>query len=152
MRSALNLIIIGIMLCFLSNRLFSQMDPDTHYGDQNYSTYGLHSGNQIKTHFWNDGQIGIRRHLSDQIGGEWPINSGHLYLAKIATYFGAEVRGTDGVLRHIMSESNGTLTAQAAHSAGDYDQDTGDWWTMTPLPGFYNENPLEFHNLDFSPE
>ncbi|MBN1997933.1 hypothetical protein JW935_10300, partial [candidate division KSB1 bacterium] len=27
------------------------------------------------------------------------------------------------------------------HSSGDADIDTGEWWTMTPLPGFYNPNP-----------
>lgn len=92
----------------------------------------------------DDGQIGRRKNLTSipQVGGEWPINSGHITLAKIATWFGSKVRGTDGVIRHIVSESNGTWTADPTnHSSGDADTDTGEWWTMTPLPGFYNPTP-----------
>jgi hypothetical protein len=130
-----------LLICTPAVLLFSQVTVDMLHGDQNWSAYGLHSGNQIKTHFWNDGQIGIRRHLTDQIGGEWPINSGEEYMAKVSTFYSAEVRGTDGVIRHIVSESNGTRTGQQDMSSGDYDLDTGLWWCMTPLPGFLNPNP-----------
>ncbi|MBN1482411.1 hypothetical protein EH223_10260 [candidate division KSB1 bacterium] len=136
-----NLFLIFVFVCFLAPA-YTQIDQL--HGDQNYSTYGVHSGNQLRTFFWNDGQIGRRKNLTSipQVGGEWPINSGHITLAKIATWFGSEVRGTDGVIRHIVSESNGTWTADPTnHSSGDADTDTGEWWTMTPLPGFYNPTP-----------
>ncbi|OGC01075.1 hypothetical protein A2V82_06900 [candidate division KSB1 bacterium RBG_16_48_16] len=143
-----NLLLIGFLICFLTDPSYSQQEVgsqlDLLHGDQNYSTYGVHSGNLLRTFFWNDGQIGRRKNLTsiDQVGGEWPINSGHITLAKIATWFGSEVRGTDGVIRHIVSESNGTWTGDPGnHSSGDADIDTGEWWTMTPLPGFYNPSP-----------
>ena len=103
--------LILVFVCFLVAPLYAQLDQL--HGDQNYSTYGVHSGNQLRTFFWNDGQIGRRKNLSSipQVGGEWPINSGRLTLAKIATWFGSEVRGTDAIIRHIVSESNGTWTA-----------------------------------------
>lgn len=135
-------IFVGLVLCFLSTPVYSQMDNS--HGDQAYSTFGIHSGNQLRTTFWNDGQIGRRKNLTSipQYGGEWPINSGHVILAKIATWFGSEVIDTQSQLRHIVSESNGTWTGDPNQlSSGDADRDTGDWWTMTPLPGFYNQNP-----------
>ncbi len=137
-----HLLLIVLIICFLPTLSYSQLDQI--HGDQNYSTYGVHSGNLLRTFFWNDGQIGRRKNLTSipQVGGEWPINSGHITLAKIATWYGSEVRGTDGVIRHIVSESNGTWTADPSnHSSGDADTDTGEWWTMTPLPGFYNMTP-----------
>jgi hypothetical protein len=45
------------------------------------------------------------------------------------------------MLKQIMSESHGTRPAESSHSSGDYDKDTGQWWTMTPLPGFHNTSP-----------
>ncbi len=137
-----NLIFISLVICIQTYPLYSQMDQL--HGDQEYSTYGVHSGNQLRTYFWNDGQIGRRKNLSSipQVGGEWPINSGHITLAKIATWFGSEVRCTDNIVRHIVSESNGTWTGDPSNvSSGDANIDTGEWWTMTPLPGFYNPNP-----------
>jgi hypothetical protein len=144
-----NLLLIGFLICFFAKPSYSQMDQvgsplDQLHGDQEYSTYGVHSGNQLRTFFWNDGQVGRRKNLTSipQVGGEWPINSGHITLAKMATWFASEVRGTDGVIRHIASESNGSWTGDPSnHSSGDCDIDTGEWWTMTPLPGFYNPSP-----------
>ena len=81
------------------------------HGDEQYSLNGLHSGNMLRTTFYNDGMVGNRGSTSpEDIGGEWPINSGRFYLAKMSTLFGAEVKDTDGELKHIISESNGTST------------------------------------------
>ena len=135
----LMVIAIVFMFSLLPYCTYAQMDQL--HGDQNWSASGLHSGNQIRTTFWNDGQVGCRRSSPDDWQGEWPINSGRTYLAKISTLYASEVRGTDGVLRHIMSESNGTRTAEVNETAGDFDQDTGLWWTMAPLPGFHNPDP-----------
>ena len=114
------------------------------HGDETYSASGLHSGNQIRTTFWNDGQVGTRTTSPEDIGGEWPINSGRNYLAKMATMYNAEVRDADGILRHIQSESNGTRTGGLDGSASNGDWGpNGEWWTMAPLPGFFNESPDE---------
>ncbi len=145
MRKLSTTIVLMSAFCYLlPSIIFAQMDQL--HGDQNYSAEGLHSGNQIKTHFWNWGQIGINRDFeATEIGGEWPINSGHFYLAKVATFFGSEVRDKEAMIKHIVSESHGTKPAwiqeNFPHSSGDYDPDTGEWWTMCPLPGFYNPSP-----------
>ena len=135
------LILIYLTLFFGVLSLYGQGYDQLH-GDQNYSTYGVHSGNQIRTSFWNDGQIGYRNpENEEQVRGEWPINSGHMYIAKISSYFGSEVRCEDGVRRPIVSEANGTRAGQPTeHSSGDASEN-GDYWSMCPLPGFYNENP-----------
>ena len=133
-------ILINLTLIVGAISLYGQLD--LLHGDQAYSTYGVHSGNQVRTSFWNDGQIGYRNpDTQEQVRGEWPINSGHFFIAKISTYFGSEVRCEDGIKRPIVSESNGTRAGQPTeHSSGDASED-GEYWSMTPLPGFYNVNP-----------
>jgi len=39
------------------------------HGDERYSYSGLHSGNMIRTTFYNDGQVGTRVTSPDDIGG-----------------------------------------------------------------------------------
>ncbi|MBN2105602.1 hypothetical protein JW835_16305 [bacterium] len=136
----LGLIWIYFMLMFGVICFYGQVDQL--HGDQDYSTYGVHSGNQIRTSFWNDGQIGYRNpETQEQVRGEWPINSGHFYIAKISSYFGSEVYCEDGIIRPIVSEANGTRAGNPAeHSSGDASED-GEYWSMCPLPGFYNMNP-----------
>jgi len=41
---------------------------------------GVHSGNRIRTTFFNYGLVG-RISPAEDYGGEWPINSGHEYIA-----------------------------------------------------------------------
>ena len=110
------------------------------HGDERYSYEGLHSGNMIRTTFHNDGQVGKRNNSPEDIDGEWPINSGKVYLACLNTLFGSEVRDIDGERKHIISESNGTSTggSDPPESSGDWGP-AGEWWTMAPLPGFSNE-------------
>jgi len=140
-KSQYGLILIYLALIFGVVSLYGQGYDQLH-GDQNYSTYGVHSGNQIRTSFWNDGQIGYRNpETEEQVRGEWPINSGYMYIAKISSYFGSEVRCEDGVRRPVVSEANGTRAGQPTeHSSGDASED-GEYWSFCPLPGFYNESP-----------
>ncbi len=135
-----SLILICLSLLLGAVAVYAQLDQL--HGDQTYSTYGVHSGNQVRTSFWNDGQIGYRNpDTQEQVRGEWPINSGHMYIAKISSYFASDVLCEDGIKRPIASESNGTRAGQPTeHSSGDASED-GEYWSMTPLPGFYNENP-----------
>ena len=39
-----------------------------------------HSGNKIRTTFYNYGLVGRWTSEPEDIGGEWPINSGHEYI------------------------------------------------------------------------
>ena len=71
---------------------------DDLHGDQQYVLSGLHNGNNIQTHFYNDGMIG-RRGLSgttNDFNGEWPKGSGHAYFVKVVLMIGAEVRDVEG--------------------------------------------------------
>ena len=117
------------------------------HGDEIYSYNGLHSGNQIRTTFYNDGMIGNRQDINpDDIRGEWPINSGHGYINQLVMFVGSEVEDENGELKHIVSEGNGIVTGNPGHTYGEASGDAGpmgEWWTWAPLPGFANENPPE---------
>ncbi|MBN1482021.1 hypothetical protein EH223_06850 [candidate division KSB1 bacterium] len=138
-------ILVMIVALFSVAGLFAQITIDQLHGDQTWSMPGLHSGNQIRTVFYNDGMIGDRQ--SDELGGEWPINSGYEYLSKSATMIGAEVEVIDdstGTTERIviLSEGNGSAPGSLGNaSSGDVDPNTGDWWSMTPLPYFANQFP-----------
>lgn len=100
---------------------------------------GVHAGNQLRTTFYNDGTFGgILPITPDEIRGEWPINSGHIYIIDGNIFVGAEVpdRNT-GELFHILSENK---SANTGGSTGDTDPVTGAWWTFLPLPGFGDPN------------
>jgi len=131
-------IIFGALICLSHLRLYPQMAKL--HGDERYSYDGLHSGNMIRTTFHNDGQVGKRYGSPEDIDGEWPINSGKVYLACLNTIFGSELIDTEGALKHIISESNGSSTggSSPSESSGDWGPG-GEWWTMAPLPGFAND-------------
>ncbi|NQT27235.1 hypothetical protein HQ585_17910, partial [candidate division KSB1 bacterium] len=131
-----------VFLMALPLVLLAQMD-DLH-GDQNYSMSGLHSGNMIRTTFWNDGQLGQRVNSPEDIPGEWPINSGRAYNAKTVILVQGEVKDIYGETKHIQSEANGTRTGgqDNSESNGDWGPN-GEWWTFCPLPGFANMEPTE---------
>ncbi|RPI07128.1 MAG: hypothetical protein EHM64_00445 [Ignavibacteriae bacterium] len=130
--------------------LFAQM-ANLHGTDTEFKK-GLHAGNQFRTTFWNDGTWGcgiVASSNANVWAGEWPINSGHLYLVDGDTYVISEVNDNydpvarkfltgRGTLRHIQST---VKAANIQSSTGDKgpDQTTGAWWTFLPLPGFTNK-------------
>ena len=136
--------ILGILL-YCTTGLFAQITIDQLHGDQAWSMSGVHSGNQIRTSFYNDGMVGDR--VTEDIACEWPINSGYEYLSKSATLIAAEVEvrnDSTGASERIViaSEGNGSFPGTLGDaSSGDVDPDTGDWWTMAPLPYFANQFP-----------
>lgn len=54
----------------------------------------VHSGNQVRTTFFNYGLVG-RENQAEDFGGEWPINSGHFYVGDISVMVGAEIQLDD---------------------------------------------------------
>jgi hypothetical protein len=99
--------IITVILLFAAHiPLQAQQSIDELYGDMFYHRRGIHDGNQIRTTFGNDGQIGFRgeRAETKDIPGEWPVNSGNVYLSKIVLLPMAEVRVVNGIIQHIVSE------------------------------------------------
>ena len=71
-------ILIFFILGFLVTGLYAQMDDL--YGDDGEYRMGMHSGNLFRITFFNDGTWGGHPSRPGEIGGEWPINSGHIYL------------------------------------------------------------------------
>ncbi len=106
MRYTKFLVICGLCIAFITSGL-AQTPMDKLHGDQNYSYSGLHSGNQIRANFYNDGLVGRRYVNTTDIGGEWPINSGHRYINQQIVFVGAEVKDENGEIKHIVSEGNG---------------------------------------------
>ncbi|MBN2000585.1 hypothetical protein JW935_23760 [candidate division KSB1 bacterium] len=132
---------VVLFLIFGLVSLWAQSLMDQLHGDEKFSYKGLHSGNMLRTNFYNDGMVGGGRNDPENIGGEWPINSGRNYLAKISMFIGAEVKDINGEVKHIVSEANGTAMGQGGISATSGDSGpNGEWWTFAPLPGFANDD------------
>ncbi|MBT4282092.1 MAG: hypothetical protein HOD98_02220, partial [Candidatus Marinimicrobia bacterium] len=49
-----------------------------------------HSGNKVRTTYYNYGLVGRWMSEPEDIGGEWPINSGHEYIGDVGHMVGAE--------------------------------------------------------------
>jgi len=106
------------------------------YGDFSEYKNGLHSGNQFRTTFYNDGHYGRSDTGIDDIGGEWPINSGHSYMWDGNPFVGSEIIDANNDLKHIVS---GPISLGGSITVGQQGPD-GDWWTFLPLPGFTNSD------------
>lgn len=116
--------------------VLSQTTVDEMFGDERYSYYNWHSGNQIRSTFWNEGYVGQREGIVPTSLGEWPINSGHNYINLITYMMLSEVKDTEGVIQHISSEANGVTTGNDSNAASADSRDDGTWQCNAPLPGF----------------
>ena len=129
------ILLIQIFAVFVAaNGSYAQLDQL--HGDFLETRNGLHAGNQFRTTFYNDGSYGTKERPPD-IGGEWPINSAHIYLLDGNVFVGSEVIDTEGELKHIFSvvPGGGDPADPTSISRGDASP-SGDWWTFLPLPGF----------------
>jgi hypothetical protein len=128
----LNSILLLILIIGLSTIcLYAQMKGL--HGDFAETRDGLHAGNLFRTTFYNDGTFGKIQDPPD-IAGEWPINSGRIYMIDGNVFVGSEVIDTQGDLKHIISEVRSCVIT---YSTGDRSPD-GEWWTFLPLGGFAN--------------
>ena len=130
-----------LLIWVLSLPVFAQLE--TLHGDERYSMKGIHSGNQIRTAFWNDGMVGRRYSDPDSYLGEWPINSGNTYINQQIIFICAEVKDRDNVIRHIASEGNGCTSGNSGNADSGDSGPAGEWYTMCPLPGFADETVRE---------
>ncbi len=131
--------IITILLClFCLSAAYSQQRVDELHGDELYSFRNFHSGNQIRTSFYNEGYVGHRQSINPTDIGEWPINSGHNYINLIPYFILSEVKDTEGIIRHISSEANGIVTGNDNDAASADSREDGSWQCNAPLPGFAN--------------
>jgi len=107
-------------------------------GDDNETRIGVHAGNQLRISLFNDGTFGGRVDNKThplEVGGEWPINSGHYYVIDGNPFVGSEILDAAGALTHVVSENKSVNISQ---TRGDRDPVTNEWWTFLPLPGFAN--------------
>jgi hypothetical protein len=100
------------------------------YGDNTLRRRGIMDGNQIRTMYFNQGEVGK---WPDQPSGEWPKGSGHSYLDGVAMIVGARasvnIAGIDTFITPIE-------TAYREHF--DRDPVTGKPWGWEPVPGYLN--------------
>jgi hypothetical protein len=149
----ITLLIIFLIAGFTFPVVAQKKAIDELHGDMFYHRRGIHDGNQIRTSFGNDGQIGFRggRASTTDFPGEWPVNSNRLYLTKIVLLPMAEIRDEDGIIQTIVSESHGASTTPGADlGRGDLAED-GRWQTITPLPGFINQALMSLPEGEASP-
>lgn len=93
-----------------------------------------HSGNKVRTTFYNYGLIGRWTSEPEDIGGEWPINSGHEYIGDVGHMVGSEFVD--------LNDLNKKSVATIDNPRGsEYNLDTH--WGWEPLSGFNSpDTPL----------
>lgn len=106
----------------------TQKYRDDAKGDYNYRKKGIMDGNQVRTLFYNNGEVG---QWPLQPSGEWPKGTGQSYL--------------DGVCVLVASEITAPGTGQLVHPLEtsyrewmDKDPNTGSIWGLEPVPGYVN--------------
>jgi hypothetical protein len=126
---------IGILITLLLlpvSSIHAQMDEL--HGDYDARAKNIHSGNRIRTTFYNDGMWG--RRTDSDYGLDWPKNNIETarYMAGTSQIVVTEVIDLEGQKIHIASETDVGISSP---SQGDRSP-TGEWWTFLPMPGFHN--------------
>ena len=118
------------------------------HGDFRERKKGTHSGNQIRTTFYNTGFIGRKTGSPTDYGVEFPINSGRTYVGDANIYVGAEVIDRHGQLKHIVVTPDGPEAGARTGQRGP----GGEWYTWLPLPGYSNpdSNSIAMSHLRWS--
>lgn len=131
MKKIITLILVILVILFIQ-QTFAQLAP---HGDSKEVRSGLHSGNRIKTSFYNSGFFGRKTDHPEDFGGEWPKNSGHIYLGDACTVVGTKI-DTIGANGHpIFITPDGPLKGTGAARRGEIGPN-GEWLTWMPLPGY----------------
>ncbi len=138
-------IISLIIFSLFDKSLFAQ----TVYGDKKYRRMGVHSGNQVATIFFNQGDVsGWEGWGFPPPRAEWPKGSGHEYSGENSILVAAEVVDENGRTIHIVSESSLDFDSTDKDAQG-FQQG----WE--PLPGYCNpfqDSPAMSHLPDSWPD
>ena len=93
-----------------------------------------HSGNKIRTTFYNYGLVGRWTSEPEDIDGEWPINSGHEYIGDVGHMVGTEFVDLNNI------KKKSVITIDSPRGS-EFNLDTH--WGWEPLPGYSNpDTPL----------
>lgn len=146
-------LLILILILFISwNAEFGMSQTHSH-GQPSEVRSGLHSGNQIKTTFYNTGFFGRKEDSPNDFGGEWPKNSGHIYVGDACTIVGTfiDTLGTNG--QPIVITPDGPQKGLGAARRGEIGPN-GQWFTWMPLPGYANPDSkkVAMTDLNASPQ
>ncbi len=132
-----------LALIFMSGSLWAQKkNADTFFDHYKRSLYkqagqqdrrqGIHSGNLIRTLFYNYGSIGFP-YTTPAV--EWPKGSNHNYIFEFGVIAAAEVVDVYGDTIHIVDDG---IIGGIAGEGGDISF-SGEVWGWQPLPGYAAE-------------
>ena len=132
---------------FLVTTLWGAQNPYEGRGSYYERRKGVHSGNRVRTTFFNYGLIG-RISPAEDYGGEWPINSGHEYIGDVSIMVGAEVPitirvidtiiGNDTLYRDSIVYIHSVEVADGPRGNNEYSPDGTTFWGWEPIPGYAN--------------
>jgi len=123
---------LTVLFLFLAGASYAQQKL---HGSFEEERSGVHNGNRIQTTFYNSGLVGRVGSKPEDIGGEWPINSGHEYIGDMEMMVGAEIKDVHGEIKHSVVTPRGP---QVSARTGDKSADGSTWYTWEALPGFAN--------------
>lgn len=139
MKTTLRYLFCTLWILLGTVTLALSQDINQLHGDEAYSYRGIYEGNQIRVPFYNDGDIGPRTSVNpDDFRGNWPIGGSLGYINQLVPFIAAEVLDYNGVVQHIVSESNGITSGSRTDAASGDTDELGRWRTLAPLPGFAN--------------
>lgn len=129
--------LISLFFLFVCDILLSQVSQQTlkyqsdPYGNKSFRKKGVMDGNQIRTLFRNDGQIGS---WPDRPSGEWPKGTGHHYLDGCTPIVATRLETPAGIVHP---------AASSYREEVDVDPATGQLWVVEPIPGYMNPSSEE---------
>ena len=140
----LNKILFILIVFLIADVGFSQVtdqiqgyrnDPK---GNVQYRKEGIMDGNQVRTLFYNNGEVG---HWPDQPSGEWPKGTGYSYLDGVAVLIASEITapGNNQVVHPLQTSYREWM---------DKDPSTGEIWGLEPVPGYSNPNQVNDYPLE----
>jgi len=128
------LILISFIALAVVDFSFAQITPsvqkyrDEPKGDIQYRREGIMDGNQVRTLFYNNGEVG---QWPFQPSGEWPKGTGQSYLDGVCVLIASEVRapGNNQLIHPLQTSYREWM---------DRDPVTGAIWGLEPVPGYTN--------------
>lgn len=112
---------------------FTIVSAGTPHGTTLARAKNVHSGNKVRTTFYNYGLVGRWMDEPNDIGGEWPINSTHEYIGDVGILVGSEIMTTDGIIKHSVVTTYSPRGSEIAPGTDTH-------WGWEPLMGYVNDD------------
>lgn len=122
----------AVLILITTEIIYGQITPEVQayrnepYGDIKNRREGIMDGNQVRTLFYNNGEVG---QWPFQPSGEWPKGTGHSYLDGVCVLVASEVTapGNNQVIHPLQTSYREWM---------DRDPVTGQIWGLEPIPGY----------------